>query len=107
MRPLASLVFAGSLVVLGLVAAPPRAHAVLDPVPPGTIGITTKILVRVLEFVDWAMEDLRAQLDRRNRWDPPPPITAPALDAVASGSSTTAAGAEALAVRRDRAGMIP
>jgi hypothetical protein len=87
MRPLAASAFAGVLGLLLAYATP--AHAFFEP-PSWYLGASTKILVRVLEWVDWAKEDLRAQVDRRNRWDPPPPVLAPALDAVGSGGSTTA-----------------
>jgi hypothetical protein len=96
--------------VLGLVllaaswAAPPPAAARVpalsgDP-PSWAIPLLTKVIVRMLEFVDWAQEDLRAQLDRRRLYDPPPPVIVPALDAVRSGASTTARAPA-------RGGMIP
>lgn len=109
MRPLAVPALVGLLVFANLAAAPSPARAlapaVFDPVPPGFIGISTKVITRILEFVDWAVEDLRAQVDRRQRWDPPPPVIAP-LASVASGGTTTAPAGTA-AARRGSAGMIP
>jgi len=106
LRSLAVLVVAG---ILGLAATPSSAFALppaFHPAPPWVVGLGTKILIRAFEFVDWALEDLRAQVDRRNRWDPPPPIVAPGLDAVASGSSTTAPSEDPPS-RRSRSGMLP
>jgi hypothetical protein len=111
MRPLAIPALAGLLVLGGLVAAPSPARAlapaIFNPAPPDwLIGITTKLTVRILEFVDWAVEDLRNQVGRRQEWNPPPPILVPPLVSVASGGSTTAP-AGAPAVRRVPGGMLP
>ena len=107
MRSLAVLVVAG---IFGIAATPSSALALppafFHPAPPWVVGLSTKVLVRAFEFVDWALEDLRAQVDRRNRWDPPPPVVAPGLESVASGGSTTAPP-EDPAPRRSRTGMIP
>ena len=75
--------------------------AILEPAPSWMIGLTTKCVVRILEFVDWAVDDLRDQVDRRRRGDPTPPLLAPPLEAVASGGTTTALP------RRAPGGMIP
>ncbi len=110
MRPLAVLALTGVLTTLGLAAAPSPARAMAPESFAYTstwwIGISTKVVVRILEFVDWLEEDLRAQLDRRRRRDPTPPVIAPPLEAVASGGTTTAPG-DALGGRRTRGGMIP
>lgn len=91
-----------AILVLGLAAvlvtgswlAPPsaaaRVPALIGDPPSWAIPLLTKAIVRVLEFVEWAEEDLRAQLDRRRLYDPPPPVIAPALDTVRSGGTTTA-----------------
>lgn len=107
MRPLAVLALAGLLTTFALAAgaSPARAAvpAIFDPPPGWLIGLSTKLVVRVLEFVDWALEDLREQADRRRQQDPVPPVVTPGLDAVAAGSSTTAPPPR----RSARAGMIP
>jgi hypothetical protein len=109
MRPLAVLTLAGLVTVFGLAAAPAPARAMapayLDPAP-WAIGVSVKVIVRILEFVDWATEEVRDQVDRRRRYDPPPPLVTPSLDAVASGGTTTAPG-DAVTARRARGGMIP
>ena len=84
MRPLAALVLAGVLVL----ALPSTARAQSGAVPTWVIGLTTKVVVRVIEFVSCVEEDLRAQADRRRRAQPP--LLAPPLDAIASGGTTTA-----------------
>jgi hypothetical protein len=110
-RPLAVLSVTGLLVFGGLVAAPSPARAlapaIFHPAPAWLIGITTKITVRVLEFVDWALEDLRNQVDRRRGWNPPSPILPSPLASVASGGTSTAAAGAPVAARRSAGGMLP
>lgn len=100
------------LAVLALAAAigpvavlrPSVAHAspALIGLPPAWVtGAITKLVIRVLEFVDWIEEDLSAQAERRRGYDPPP-LLAPPLDAITSGGSSTVPGA--LRVRPPAAG---
>ena len=109
MRRLAVLlVFACAFSVFSYtVSSPARAAvpAIFDPAPSWVVGISTKILVRVFEWIEWAEEDLRAQLDRRRgrgSGSEPSPIAA-----LSGGSSTAPTPADASLARRARPGMIP
>ena len=93
MRAFLVLVLGAVLVVASWTAPRPAAAmapALIGDPPSWTIPLLTRVIVRVLEFIDWVEEDLCAQLDRRRIHDPLPPVILPALDGVRSGRSTTA-----------------
>lgn len=103
MRLFLALALAGALNA-GAAACPSPAQAVpatLGQPPSWMIPLTVKAIARVFEFVEWIEEDLRAQVDRRREYDPPP-VLVPAIDGVHSGGSTSAEPAHA-----QRGGMIP
>lgn len=97
---------------LGAAARPSAAGAATPAViglpPAWVIGSVTKLVVRVLEFIQWIEDDLAAQADRRGRYEPPP-LRTPPLDAVTSGGSSTVAGLTSFETRRvpRGGGMIP
>ena len=93
---------------LGAVARPSVALAAPVPatlgMPPSwLLPLSVKVIARVLQYIDWIEDELRAQVHRPGDYDPPPVIV-PVLDGVRSGGSTSAAPAGRV-VRP--VGMIP